>query len=53
LRIVLVDGFDSSDDEGLNTVVDNFASVLGRKHQMVVSSSHFSEHSPRTFLVLA
>ncbi len=36
-RIVLLDSFDSSQNEGLDAFVDNFASVFGRKHQVVIT----------------
>lgn len=37
LRVVLVNGFDSGDDEGLEAVVYNLASVFGRKHEVIVT----------------
>lgn len=37
LGIMLVNGFDSGDDEGLDAVVYNLASVFGWKYEMIVT----------------
>ena len=34
---MLVNGFDSGDDEGLDAVVYNLASVFGWKYEMIVT----------------
>ncbi len=40
LRIVLVDGLDSGNDEGLDAIVDDFASVFGRKYKVIVTEEN-------------
>ena len=40
LRVVLVNGFDSGNDEGLDAVVYNLAPVFGRKHEVIVTEKN-------------
>lgn len=40
LRVMFTDGFDPSQHECLHAVVDNFASVFGRKHKMEVTEKY-------------
>lgn len=40
LRIMLVNGFDSSPNEGLHAVVDDLASVFSRKHNVIVAEKN-------------
>lgn len=37
IRVVFFDGLDLEQEEGLDAIVDDFASVFGRKDQVVVT----------------
>lgn len=52
IGIVLVNGLNSGHDEGLYAVVDDFASVFCREHQVIIRSETYSGRQLASSLVI-